>query len=350
MALASEICNLAQAASYQRTQESAFRRYRDACRFIDAAPTPATYQTVAHWLVGDIFFMNKKASASLTDAANLKAYFVRHGLSFMPDPRDGEQHSRLLSGIRVRETRPVTRPTPLTFEHLGRIARLVSFTDPHQTQLWLQLLLSHDCMLRSGTTCGSKVRVEHVHLLPDGVVRIDLHKIKHARHMMAAFPVYLHPSKCTGPGKELATRCDTAVILREYLMRTGLHYWPDAPLFAKLDSRGRVARPYIPQTQKNWNSQLRSLCARAGVPGKVTAQACRAGGLVDAIENGVPMALALAIGRWRSARSAEPYLRPGQHGAQLFRSALDSAWDKLAAAPGGGASPSRNCNFDQASP
>jgi len=156
MALASEICNLAQAASYQRTQESAFRRYRDACRFINAAPTPATYRTVAHWLVGDIFFMNKKASASLTDAANLKAYFVRHGLSFMPDPRDGEQHSRLLSGIRVRETRPVKRPTPLTFEHLGRIARLISFTDPHQTQLWLQLLLSHDCMLRSGTTCGAR--------------------------------------------------------------------------------------------------------------------------------------------------------------------------------------------------
>lgn len=332
--MASRLLDHVYSDTYHAGMQSSARRYLRSCAAVDMPPWPVTFDSMACYLMASKYYIDKKASSIVTDATTLKAFCRVHDIPFMTNARDLHRHSQLLAAVRVVEDRPTKRPTPLTIDIMVGIANAVDWSDINERQLWVQMLLSHDCMLRAGTTCGSALRTEHLHFEEDGRVRVDLHKIKHGRRVVDAAPVWLSPAKdILGVDPELQRRFDTATLLTRYLLDTNIFFFPAAPVFALLDFAGKVVLPFVPQSYANWLAHFKRLCAAGGADPSTTAQAARAGGLTDAVEAGVPIALAIAVGRWASERSARPYLRPARRAGVAVRAAFSAQLQAAASTP-----------------
>ena len=278
-------------------------------------PTPVTAQKLTDWLT-EAVQRGVKVSSMVTNARNLKAWVKLHigDGAWFPNPGDEAQYKMWVSGAQATLDMSVRRPPPLTYLVLLDIDEALDHADPHQAQVWAHMVLAHDAMLRGGDATGRRVLVRDLSFVGDWAF-ITLRKRKHNRR---GEPELLPLS----PLPRQFRRFSAAYVLRRYLRRTGLLARPDAPLFAKLGTDGRVRLPAAarwPAYQSWYTTFCRTLTA-AGHP-TVTPQATRAGGFTDAVAGGMTAVLAARHGGWTPRGAWPRYMRlsPRETGSALTR-------------------------------
>lgn len=306
--------------AWRSHQDSVAARFDNFCDRLGLPRRPFVATNVARWAASQLAHGKRPASVA-TDISALRAWARASFCDFLPSQPDATTVAAVLRGARALERRPVRRPLALTTQRLRRIADVVDWDSPRDRQLFVQALLSHDAMLRAGTTCGTKLRAEHVHVEPDGAVRLELFKTKTTRLQADATSVWIMPMDATSTADR---RLDTARQLVRYMEDSGVALFDDAPVFAKLAPSGTVIVPFKPQSYASWAAGIRELCQRAGVGGYVTPHALRAGGITDSLLGGVPVDIARRVGRWAHSASVDSYIRPGRAAAKRVRRAFDT--------------------------
>ena len=304
--------------AWRAHQASAANQFHNFCSTFGLPLRPITATAVGMWIAGQLE-LGKKASSVATDVSALRTWCRVRFVPFLPTEDDEFVVAQALRGARADEDRPVRRPAAITVTMLHRLAQVVNWRDPHEHQLFVQALVSHDAMLRAGTTCGNKLRTEHVTVEADGSVRLELHKTKTTRLQADPSPVWLVPA--ASPAN---SHLDAARMLVRYMDRSGVSLYEDAPLFAKLASDGRVRIPFGHQTYRNWSARLRALCLRAGITAYVTPHALRAGGITDSVMGGVAVDVARRVGGWAHSKSTDSYIRAGKAAASKVRQAFSA--------------------------
>ena len=303
-------CNWSKASIKQ--MDAAARRYQVFIReHTPWQPFPVTYNTMSCWLA-DAQFDRCKASTVVTYARNLRGFCNRKGIDCM------EFSSKIWKafegGLRAGRSNEVKRSTAVTMQVLARVRPHMRLHDPKQRQRWLHLLLMHDAMLRGGDCTGERMLRKHVRI-EGRMLRVTLDKHKHNRKS-AATSITVAPAGHPD--------YNTPAIMREYLRSSGISAMPEAPLFAKLDSSGRVIVPFKQLSYQAWNQQFRSMMEAAGVVG-ATPHGCRAGGLSDAVRHSPlpPVVMARRAG-WSDTGCWQQYLRADERElAQIARNSFD---------------------------
>ena len=193
----------------------------------------------------------------------------------------------------------IKRATPVGMDDLRRMSAHVNWTNPVHCQTWLLFVLARDLLFRGGHNMLRK----HVKFTESGQLSVLVFSKGDSKR---------EPKWRNAAPNARDARFDTPQLMREYLHSSGIHKYPEAPLFARRNpDTGRVIKPFVPLAYSTFRKIiLKRWTEKIGIAGATPGSFCP-GGLTDAIMGGAAPLAMRGLG-WRGSGNVfVRYLRPG---------------------------------------
>jgi integrase len=237
------------------------------------------------------------------------SYVQTHDAPSYNKGTDGPYFARVKAALAREYGTKSSRPLAITAAMLRRVYdALKPEDDPELRALWVHIVAAYHWLLRPNEHLGGDCvfRVRDVRILREAasstrVAKLTIHASKGLRRRMAKrgeFEVTF-TRDTEGP-------LNLIPLLERYIRDYGLAKTPDAPLFPSLKADGSLGTGYM--SMDSFNSKLRALFARAGMPTLPSARGLRSGRRSDLANSGTPDDVVCQLGRWKSVPTSWRYM------------------------------------------
>jgi integrase len=308
---------------------SRVRRYFMFCSLCDIIPFPATFDSLGMYLCW--YTIAHRVTSLANIVTSLRRYHEHEDAEFFPDAskRCAIKLSHLRRALKRDDRRGSLGKAAIGSSILFSLRQRIDFRSVHQLQLWANILLAYNGLLRisehaDGALCWGDITFFADHLSI---------RIRHDKTNQFGPPVYVVVGRRSDGlcAYEALVRLHDAFFSsssassqRDSIFTSSAP--PDEPLFCRLTASG-VRRSSYPVSRSRFVSGLRLLLGEAGFEVALFgSHSLRSGFATDALDAGVDPKTLMLLGRWSSA-SFLIYWRPSksvsisaaQHVADYFR-------------------------------
>lgn len=303
------------------------RYYKEVCHSRNVRAMPATAFGVSCFLVA--YVMAIQSVASLDNALSAVRTELRETIGQEFTSVEEWHLKKVRRGLRKSFRAPVRRKQPMTLAILAQLLPRLDLSNLGDLMYIAMAFLAHDGCFRMGEVLALRWSDVTWELGPDGtpnVVKIVV-RVSKARYESAPEDVRI-PRYKLGGAYLCAVQFLWLYMQQDTVLRR-VRGNPEAYLFDTLCAPHRAPTDASTNAFKSsFMTWLRKLLRKAGLkPAEFSGHSFRAGGATDLHTGGLPTALGMMLGRWRSQEAYFLYLRerPDLQAAQIS-AAFESAF------------------------